>query len=96
MEINDEERRKIAARLREPKDSLLAYPDDELIRLRREVGCHYGQDLYEHLADLIDRPTTHIDVDEHGRAYCTNCGCVDWCLSEDSPYCPNCGRKVIE
>lgn len=96
MEINDEERRKIAARLREPKDSLLAYPDDELIRLRREVGCRYGQDLYEHLADLIDRPTTHIDVDEHGRAYCTNCGCVDWCLSEDSPYCPNCGRKVIE
>lgn len=96
MEINDEERRKIAARLREPKDSLLAYPDDELIRLRREVGCHYGQDLYEHLADLIDRPTTHIDVDEHGRAYCINCGCVDWCLSEDSPYCPNCGRKVIE
>lgn len=52
--------------------------------------------IVERLAELIDRPTTHIDVNEHGRAYCTSCGCVDWCLSEDSPYCPNCGKEVVE
>lgn len=51
--INNEERRKVARKLRKPKDSLLAYPDEELIRLRNDVGCRHGQDLYERLADLI-------------------------------------------
>lgn len=54
MMISDEERRKVAARLRKPKVSLLAYPDEELVRLRYEVGCVRGQSLYERLADLID------------------------------------------
>ncbi len=52
--ISAKERRDIVRKLREPKDSLLAYPDEELIRLRNMVGCRYGQDLYEHLADLIE------------------------------------------
>lgn len=46
------------------------------------------------LADLID-PTCHVDVNKHGRAYCTNCGCDDWCLADGSPFCPNCGARVV-
>ena len=96
MVINDDERRKIAANLREPKESLLAYADEELIRLRREVGCVPRQNLYERLADLIDRPKTHIDVNKHGRACCANCGCDDWCLADDNAhFCPKCGVEVV-
>lgn len=93
MVINDDERRKIAANLREPKESLLAYADDELIRLRREVGCAPRQDLYERIADLIDRPKCR-DLVEHGPDpfvpgklmtdgffYCSACG-WDGCLWE--------------
>lgn len=47
------------------------------------------------LADLIDRPKTHVDVDGHGRACCANCGCDDWCLADGSRYCPNCGAEVV-
>lgn len=85
--ITDNERREVARKLREPKESLLAYPDEELIRLRRETGCPRGQDFYEHLADLIDRPMCH-DLVEHeqdpfipgkrmtdGYFHCSNC---DW------------------
>lgn len=54
MMISAKERRDIVRKLREPKDSLLAYPDEELIRLRSEVRCRYKQDLYERLADLIE------------------------------------------
>ncbi len=52
--ISDRERRDVAAKLREPKESLLAYADDELIRLREETGCQRGANLYERLADLIE------------------------------------------
>lgn len=50
--------------------------------------------IVDRLADLIDRPTTHVSVNEHGRAYCINCGCDDWCLADGSRYCPNCGAEV--
>lgn len=56
--ISNEERREVARKLRWPKDSLLAYPDEELIRLRSVIGCRYKQDLYERLADLIDPQDT--------------------------------------
>lgn len=56
--ISNEERREVARKLRWPKDSLLAYPDEELIRLRSVIGCRYMQDLYERLADLIDPQDT--------------------------------------
>ena len=97
--IRDEERREVAARLREPKESLLAYADDELIRLREETGCQRGADLYERLADLIDRPTTT----RHGRfkkrhgweiPLCEVCsysiGDARW------NYCPKCGATIEE
>lgn len=56
---------------------------------RDELALRNGM---RYLADLID-PTCHVDVNEHGRAYCTNCGCDDWCLADGSPFCPNCGCR---
>lgn len=83
---SDDERRKIATNLRKPKVSLLAYADDELIRLRREVGCAPRWDLYERIADLIDRPKCRNLVERKpdptvpgkrmtdGFFYCSSCG----------------------
>lgn len=52
--VTDNQRREVVRKLREPKESLLAHPDEELIRLRYETGCQRGQNIYEHLADLIE------------------------------------------
>ena len=92
--ITDKQRREVAQKLREPKESLLAYPDDELIRLRRETGCPRGQDFYEHLADLIERPTCHLIEDEDGYTACSECGCTALCM-RDATYCPACGRVIV-
>ena len=61
-------------------------------------GNNFNSDyilIVERLADLIDRPKTHVDVDGHGRACCAVCGCDDWCLADGSRYCPNCGAEVV-
>lgn len=102
--ITDEERRDIARKLREPKESLLAHPSDELIRLRRETGCHRGQDLYECLADLIDRPTCRLeltDTETHGntkvRIYeCSECGRTCEEIYGKYERCPHCGLVVLD
>jgi hypothetical protein len=101
--INDSQRREVARKLREPKESLLAHPDEELIRLRYETGCQRGQDIYEHLADLIDCLTCSMEyMPEYSgdeiyptEAYrCSECG---WIVSEGKPtYCPCCGAEVID
>lgn len=96
--ISNGERRKVAKKLRLPKDSLLAYPEDELIRLRNEVGCRYRQDLYERLADLIDRPITT----RHGKfktKYGRKTPCCEICGYSIGDmrwnYCPKCGAEVV-
>lgn len=58
--ITEEERRDVVKRLRAPMESMLADSTGELIRLRHVTGCRRGQDIYERLADLIDRPTCTI------------------------------------
>ena len=101
--ISDIERRKVAASLRgnvglppwlSDVYSLEVKPALVLSELPDCIDC--SDDVFLHLADLIDRPTTHIDVNEHGRACCANCGCDDWCLADGSRYCPNCGAEVVE
>ena len=101
--ITDEKRREVARKLREPKESLLAHPDDELIRLRYETGCQRGQDIYEHLADLID-PTCHLvgTTSEDGLygptifSHELSCGhTCDTAWSEPPAYCYECGCRVI-
>ena len=103
--ITDEERREVAQVLRglSEGDSFAAetlerdvYYDALVLRaIRASVG---KGDIFPLLADFIDRPTTSIGVNKHGRAYCTNCGCDDWCLASDgnARYCPNCGAEVID
>ena len=97
MTPTSEERREVAARLRNLAGHIAA--DEELtldaLGLYRGENVE-GYDTYGvmHLADLID-PTCHADVNKHGRAYCTNCGCDDWCLADGSPFCPNCGARVV-
>lgn len=95
--ITDDERREVAQKLREPKESLLAYPADELIRLRHETGCARGQDFYEHLADLIE-------PEQERTCRMTDNGC-ELCCSlcdtrhgyDDEPnYCMGCGAKVVD
>lgn len=97
--ITDEERRDVARKLREPKESLLAYPADELIRLRHETGCPRGQDFYEHLADLIDRPTTT----RHGKfktKYGRETPCCEVCGYSIGDmrwnHCPKCGAAIVD
>lgn len=102
--MNSYERREVARKLREPKESLLAHPDEELIRLRYETGCQRGQDIYEHLADLIDRPTCHLDltdVETYGnlkvRIYeCSECGRTCEEIYGKYERCPHCGAEVID
>lgn len=64
-------------------------------RVRSAANVDIAYSTTSVLADLID-PTCHVDVNKHGRAYCTNCGCDDWCLADGSPFCPNCGARVVD
>lgn len=101
--ISDKERRRAVAELREASTGAYRHVDAlDVIAgsVGVEVGGKFGHEVenetYAALADLIDRPTTHIDVNEHVRACCANCGCDDWCLADRSRYCPNCGAEVVE
>lgn len=101
--IDDNERREVAARLRESREFISSLPKttpeknvfDTFELILACIGYEAGN-LFDYLADLIDRPTARIDVNKHGRAYCTNCGCDDWCLADGSHFCPNCGVKVVD
>lgn len=100
--ISDEKRRRAVAELHEASTGAYRHVDAlDVIAgsVGVEVGGKFGHEVenetYAALADLIDRPTTHIDVNEHGRACCANCGCDDWCLADRSRYCPNCGAEVV-
>ncbi len=101
--INDEKRRRAVAELREAStgayrhvDALDVIAGSVGVEVDGKFGHEVENETYAALADLIDRPTTHIDVNEHGRACCANCGCDDWCLADSSRYCPNCGAEVVE
>lgn len=101
--VTDNQRREVARKLREPKESLLAHPDEELIRLRYETGCQRGQDIYEHIADLIDRPTCSMEYrpeysgDEIYPTEVYRCSKCGWFVNEGKPdYCPSCGAEVID
>ena len=102
--ISDSERREVAAKLRSVET---CYFDDcdlcdcgeaeDAIGLRRDDDpAWYTADSVYRLADLIDRPTTRVGINEHGRAYCECCGCDDWCLAYGAKFCPHCGAEVVE
>lgn len=77
-----------------------------------EIKQMHGESLYDRDGNLVGKwygergmladcfiareRVCHVDVNKHGRAYCTNCGCDDWCLADGSPFCPNCGARVVD
>lgn len=100
MQPTSDERREVAENLRDLTiRRYIQYKEqffDELAEVVVGFEDYHDFDVVlEKLADLID-PTCHVDVNEHGRAYCTNCGCDDWCLADGSLYCPNCGARVVD
>lgn len=99
--ITNNERREAAARLRDfseegsPADIIYGgtecYDQMLVCVLRQIVG---KGDLFERLADLIDRPTCHLIEDDEGCTACSECGCSALCMSSAS-YCPDCGAEVV-
>ena len=97
--ISDKERREVAAKLRGLAKN--RHYVDEFIAgatvgfWRGEATEGFDSDSLLEVAELIDRPMTHVDVNKHGRACCANCGCDDWCLADDNAhFCPQCGAEV--
>lgn len=101
--ITDEERRNVAARIREVteshKDDLNDDPDYSPFTAFNVFCSAFNrfpryQDLL-HLADLIDPPTCHLVEDEDGRTACSECGCTALYLL-DATYCPDCGAVITD
>ena len=106
-EITDEHRREVARRLRDfgesgsPADAIYGGTecyDQMLVRVLRQI---VGKgDLFETLADLIDRPTCHNcggENETNGENYdfaCSHCGYC--CDISDARFCPRCGAEVAE
>lgn len=94
----DEQRRKVAAELRELAAN--RHYVDEYIAAdtvgfwRGEATEGFDSDSLLEVADLIDRPTCHLVEDEDGRTACSECGCTALYLL-DATYCPDCG-SIIE
>ena len=99
--ISDSERREVARDLRRPYGGGV----QRLINRWRDSGLDERQSFAEYLADLIDRPTCHM---EHTDTYrtsegleirtweCDRCGrtCED--LNGSYEFCPHCGAEVVE
>jgi hypothetical protein len=95
MRISDDERRAVAAKMREtcrenPDVSLQGMVASTMNECLPE-GMEYGPTL----ADLIDRPTCHLIEDQDGRTACSECGCTALYLS-DATYCPDCGGVITD
>ena len=103
MEINDNQRRKVAKKMREY--DVAEFKESAIVPFLECLGHGYmnWRGILDELADLIDRPTcknlaTHL-VDE---LVCSACGeRVDIAyLDKDDDYrvryCPSCGAKVVE
>ena len=103
MEINDNQRRKVAKKMREY--DVAEFKESAIVPFLECLGHGYKnwRGILDELADLIDRPTcknlaTHL-VDE---LVCSACGeRVDIAyLDKDDDYrvryCPSCGAKVFK
>lgn len=109
MRISNQERRKIAAQLRESRDYVSCLPKLPLAQnaidvFERMLECvHYESgNVFDHLADLIDRPTCKNSEYLYDGSFfeCSECG-ERWELSCGSPadnnlnFCPRCGAEVV-
>lgn len=67
---------------------------DETV-MEPDTGYHEMNDVFERIADLIDRPTCHLIEDQDGRTACSECGCTALYIS-DATYCPDCGGMIVD
>lgn len=109
MAISDEKRREIAASLRESREFISGLPKASLEQnafdtFERILACvdYERGNIFDYLADLIDRPTCErVECDQHYWR-CSRCGVfVYWDAVANltgvvpTRYCPNCGAEVV-
>lgn len=112
MAISDEKRREIAASLRESRDFISGLPSASLEQnafdtFERILTCvDYEQgNIFDYLADLIDRETCRNVYDGDAMGACDNgfecsvCGnrvedYEGYAVTGEFDYCSKCGRKV--
>lgn len=109
MGISAIERREVAARLRENAGLPSRLPNEYSIEakaalvLSKLLDCiDCSDDVFLHLADLIDRPTCENAADPYDGCFfrCSKCGEI-WELTCGSPaenhlgFCPRCGAEVV-
>lgn len=102
MRISDEKRREVAARLRDlapgsdwPKYVAVACGMD-VSKMSNHFHTYTAQ-LCQHLAELIDRPTCHINETDHefeDSVRCDRCRTTFKRPWEPFKYCPKCGASV--
>lgn len=107
--ISDEERKEIAERLRVYSHDLDFSDSDPFWYVSKvafgDVDVHTYCSVFARLADLIDVPTTVLDLTDswrtvHGEEVrgwkCRECGqgCEE--MYGEYEYCPHCRRKVVE
>lgn len=98
--ISDQERREVAARLRDLDEHIDGVPPVcspqvhnamALSAIRAVVG---KGDIFHLLAELIDRPMTR-NLSEKPEFVCELCGAV-WPYDLGFTHCPECGAKVVD
>lgn len=101
MRISDDERRETVENLRRLSYTNRVRYKEEFYELLDETvmepdtGYHEMNDVFERIADLIDRPTCHLIEDKDGRTACSECGCAALYMS-DATYCPDCGGMIVD
>ena len=108
MMATNEERREVAARLRELDVHWWDKREDEVDLLETAIGCDVGQDWqdqywWERLADLIEpeqERTCNVEQIPYMPGcyegyWCSVCHCIEF-ESDEPNYCPNCGAKVVD
>lgn len=110
--ITDDERRETVENLRHLSYMNRVRYKEEFYELLDEtvmepgIGYHEMNDVFEHIADLIDRGECENVYDENEMGACDNgfecsvCGCrvedeEHYYVSGTWNFCPQCGRKVV-
>jgi len=103
--INEEERRRAVAELREAStgayrhvDSLDVIANSVGVEVTGKFSHEVENETYTALADLIDRPTCHISETDHefeDSVRCDRCRTTFNRPWEPFKYCPNCGAEVV-
>ena len=106
--ITDDERRETVENLRHLSYMNRVRYKEEFYELLDETvmepdtGYHEMNDVFERIADLIDRPTCRNNNSYDRSFFCSACGYEAWtyddsdCDPKDFSFCPNCGAEVVE